>query len=108
MEKSALLLLLTRNANVWLDSLAGPVLILVAQPVMFCAAASSLTVWSPPLVKPGASLIGLTVMVKFGAVVVSTPPLSVPPLSLKESVTVALPKALAAGVKVKTPAGDTA
>ena len=36
-------------------------------------------------------------------VLVSTPPLAVPPLSWATTVTVALPKALAAGVKVSVP-----
>ena len=46
-----------------------------------CGPASSCTVWSAPLVKLGASLTALTVMVKVWAGEVSTPPLAVPPLS---------------------------
>ena len=56
-------------------------MIAVAQPGTVCAPASSSTVWFAPFVKLGASLTGVTVIVKVCAALVSTPPLAVPPLS---------------------------
>ena len=50
------------KCTVWLDSF-GPGLMKLAQPSRVCGPASSLTVWSAPLTKLGASLIGLTVIV---------------------------------------------
>ena len=70
----------------------------VAQPVTVCAPASSFTVSSAPLVKLGASLTGVTVIVNVWTRCVSTPPLAVPPLSWICTLTVAEPLALAAGV----------
>ena len=84
--------------SVWLDSLAGPALMAVAHGLTVWAPASSSTVWSAPLVKLGASLTAVTVMVKVWVALVSTPPLAVPPLSWMLTVTVAEPLALAAGV----------
>ena len=52
--------------------------------------------------KLGASFTGVIVMVRV-FVVLSTPPLAVPPLSWAMTVTVALPLAFAAGVKVSVP-----
>ena len=49
------------------------------------------------LLKDGASLTGVTVMVKLWLALASLPPFAVPPLSLEEKVTVALPLALSAG-----------
>ena len=50
------------------------------------------------LVNDGASFTGLTVMLKVQGALVSTPPLAVPPLSCRPTVTVALLLALRAGV----------
>ena len=51
-------------------SFGGPGVMLVAQLATVCAPASSATVWSAPLVKLGASLTAVTVMVKLcGALV---------------------------------------
>ena len=50
------------------------------------------------MVKLGASLTAVTVMVKVWVALVSTPPLAVPPSSWMLTVTVAVPLALAAGV----------
>ena len=52
--------------------------------------------------KLGASFTPVMAMVKV-VVLVSTPPPAVPPLSWATTVTVAVPKALAAGVKVSVP-----
>ncbi len=60
------------------------------------------------MVKVGGSLTGVTVMVNVWSALVSTPPLAVPPLSWTWTVTVAVPVAFGAGVKVRTPGGDTA
>ena len=46
----------------------------------------------------------LTVMVKVWGAEVSLPPLAVPPLSFRVTVTLATPLAFAAGVKVRVPA----
>src|SRR5262249_25895071 len=58
--------------------------------------------------KEGASLTGVTVIVKLCGALVSTPPFAVPPSSWRSTVMVALPKALAAGVKESVPVGETA
>src|SRR5690606_10210364 len=79
-----------------------------AQGSIDCAPESSSTVWFGPTVKLGASLMPLTVMVTFCGVLASTPPFAVPPLSLSTTVRVAVPDVLAVGVKLRTPAGDTA
>ena len=79
------------------DSSGGPALMNVAQPVTVCAPASSSVVWLAPLVKLGASLTAVTVIVSI-FVVASMPPFAVPPLSLTVTVTIALPLAFAAGV----------
>lgn len=50
----ALLSFVTVKVSVWLASLVGPALILVAQPV--CGSALSPTLWLAPLVNAGASL----------------------------------------------------
>ena len=70
----------------------------VAHGLTVWAPASSSTVWSAPLVKLGASLTAVTVMVKVWVALLSTPPLAVPPSSWMLTVTMAEPLALAAGV----------
>src|SRR5215208_3361063 len=84
------------------DSFAGPLEIDVAQGVTVCAPASSSLVWSAPLVKLGASLTGLTVIVNV-CFLVSTAPFAVPPLSLTQTVMIAVPDWFAAGVNVSEP-----
>ncbi len=61
----------------------------------------------PPVknVKAGASFTGRSVMVKL-FVLKSTPPLVVPPSSCTSTVTVAVPTALVAGVKVRVPPNE--
>jgi hypothetical protein len=83
-ENSPVLSFETRKFTVWADSLAGPALIAVAQATL-CAGASSATVWFAPLVKLGATLIPVTVIVKVCGALVDAPP----PLSCSETVTVA-------------------
>ena len=56
----------------------------------------------------GASFAALSVRVKVCAALVSTPPLAVRPLSCAVTVTVALPLAFVAGVKVSVPAAPIA
>ena len=81
--------------NVWLFSLAGPTLMLLAKPTTFCAPASSLTVGGlPARLKVGASLIALTVIVKdWGAVVLTLGGGAPGPLSLSVTLNVAVPLA---------------
>ena len=50
-------------------------------------------------------MTGITVIRKVFDEEVSCPPLAVPPLSLRNTVTVAMPLALVAEVNVKVPAG---
>src|SRR5439155_1642430 len=76
---------------------------LLAQLLTLCAPASSNTVWSVPLVKPGGSLTAVAVIVNVCAALVSLPPLAVPPLSCATMVTVAVPLALAAVWYVSAP-----
>src|SRR4051812_27592391 len=64
---------------------------------------SSLTVTLPPLVKDGSSFTALTVMTNTCDGDVSSPPLAKPPSSVRNTVTLALPKAFAAGVNISTP-----
>ena len=86
----------TVNVGVCVDSLAGPTLMAVAKLETVCRAASSLIVTGfPASVKLGASLTGLTVMVKVFETLVSAPPLAVPPLSINTTLNVAVPFALA-------------
>src|SRR5215212_10452158 len=59
-ENKSLLVLVSWKSTDWLDSL-GPAEMLVAQPSIVCAPASSFTLWSAPLVKPGASFTASTV-----------------------------------------------
>src|SRR5688572_26573204 len=72
-----------------------------------CAASTSRTVLptksQPSAPAVGASLTGVTVRVNSTASAVSSPLLAVPPLSDRTTVTVADPKAFAAGVKVSVP-----
>src|SRR5207247_1694526 len=81
----------TLKVSVWPDSFAGPAEIFVAQFATVWAPTLAFTDWSGPLVNEGASLTGLTVMVKFFGADVSCPPLAVPPLSLSTTVIVAEP-----------------
>src|SRR5437867_4695821 len=69
---------------------------------------SSLTVTLPPPVNDGSSLTAVTVRVNVCGDEVSEPPFAVPPLSDSVTVTVALPNAFAAVVKVSTPLGESA
>ncbi len=94
-ENRPLLVLDTLNVKPSLSP--GPAEMFVAQVALY-APESSLTVTLPPLVNVGASLTLVTVMVNWADVEVSTPPLAVPPLSLRVTVTVALPNASLAGV----------
>src|SRR6185436_2976919 len=86
-------------------SFAGPTDIPVAQPGTDCGPESSSTVWFAPLAKLGASFTGITRIVNVWSALVSWPPLAVPPLSNSRTVTVAEPKAFAAGVYVSVPVG---
>ena len=97
-NSAALVLFVTTKVSVCADSLAGPALIAVAQPVWLNAPLFSSTVTSAPLVKPGASLTDVTVMTNVCVGDASTPPFAVPPLSISRSVIVAVPLAFAAGV----------
>src|SRR4029077_10254479 len=63
----------------------------------------TVTDWSAPLVKAGTSFTAVTAMVKVCAALVSDPPLAMPPLSCRATVTVAVPFALAAVVYVNVP-----
>jgi hypothetical protein len=96
------------NVTVCADSSAGPALMAVAQPATVCAPESSRALWSAPFVKLGASLTGVTVMVKDCEALVSTPPPAVPPLSCAATLIVALPLALGAAVYVSVPSAATA
>src|SRR5438270_836767 len=102
-EKRALLLLLTMKFSAWPLSSDGPAEMAVAQPATVCGSEERRVGWLAPLVKLGASLTEVTVMVKVWAALVSTPPLAVPPLSCSWTVTVAVPLALAASVEVSVP-----
>ena len=94
------MLFVISNATVWLSSL-GPAVMAVAQPATVCAPASSVTVWSAPLVNDGASLTAVTVTVKVRTAVPLSPAvprsLSRPP-SVTVTVITAEPDALATGV----------
>ena len=70
----------------------------IAFPPVKASTTSSLTETVAGRVITGASLIGVTVIVKVCVALVSTPPLAVNPLSCICTVTVALPLALAVGV----------
>src|SRR5262245_13284811 len=61
-----------------------------------------------PLVKLGASLTAVTLIVNDCVALVSTPPFAVPPLSLIRNVIVADPFTLVVGWKVSVPVGLTA
>jgi len=71
-NRPGLLLPVTWKVSAWADSLLGPDDRAVAQLGTAWAGASSLTAWSAPLVKVGASLTGLTVMVNVCAALVLT------------------------------------
>jgi hypothetical protein len=57
------------------------------------------------MVKVGASLTSLTLMVKVCSAVVSFPSFSIPPLSFSLTVTVAVPLLLSLDLKVRLPSG---
>ena len=99
-EKRALLSLETLKVSAWPDSLAGPAVMLVAKPATVCGPESWSTVWFglAGSVKLGASLTALTVIVNVCVSLVSSPPLAVPPSSVRKTLTVAEPFAFAAGV----------
>src|SRR5258705_511442 len=80
----------------------------VAHPDTVWAGAASFRVWAAPFVKAGALLNEFTVIVKVCVAGVSTPPWGGPPLSWIWTETVAEPFALAAGVYVSVPVGETA
>src|ERR1044071_8115728 len=80
--KRLLLLLLVLNETVCDDSFAGPALIAVAHAAEY-APESSFTVTLPPLVNDGASFTLFTVIVNVCDGDVSSPPLAVPPLSIR-------------------------
>jgi hypothetical protein len=87
-EKSAkLVLLVTMNVRICPASSGGPAKMLVAQPTTICAPESSLTVRLAPFVKLGVSFTGVTVILNVWGALWSTPPLAVPPLSLRNTVT---------------------
>ena len=100
------MLSVTLKVGVWPDS-PGPALMFVAQLGTLCGPASSSTFWSGPLVKLGASFTAFTVMVKVSGVLVSCPPLAVPPSSWSSSVMSAEPLASSAGVYVSAPVAST-
>src|SRR5207302_322431 len=103
----ALLLVVTMKLTVWLDSLAGPGWMFVAQFGTFCTAGAALAekFWSAPLVKLGGWLTWVTLMTRVAGADVSWPPLAVPPSSCSATVMVALPKVWAAGVYDSVPLG---
>ena len=101
-NRAALVLLTMLNVSVWLSS-GSPSSMFVAQLLTLAAPLSSATVTSGPLVNDGVSFTAFTVISKVWLGEVSSPPLAVPPLSDRLTVTVALPLALAAGVNVNCP-----
>src|SRR5687767_1954078 len=101
--KSALLSLEVKNVSVWPLSF-GPALMPVAHAAEY-APESSLTVTLPPLVKDGSSFTALTVMTNVTGSEVLSFGETFEPLSDSVTVTVALPKAFVAGVKVRLPLG---
>src|SRR5438876_11977791 len=92
----AVLVLLTRKATAWPDSLAGPGL-KVAQPVTVCAPASSLTAGGLLAVKLGRSLTGLTVSVNVSGADVPPAPVAGPAVCRAANEKVELPEAYAFG-----------
>ena len=100
--KSEVLSLLTpRFVMLWLDSLAGPVVMVAKVPKLAAPLSCSTTTFEAK-VMTGASFTGTKLMVKV-LVARSTPPLAVPPSSCTMTVTVAEPLAFADGVKVRVP-----
>ncbi len=84
-----------------------PPRVAAAKPATVCApASSSTTTVLVANVTVGASFTGVTVIVKV-LVVLSTPPLAVPPSSWAITVTVLEPVALAAVVKISLPLKST-
>ena len=80
-NRAAFVLPVTLKLTVCPASFAGPWPIAVAHPTKVWAPASSSMLWSAPFVKLGASLTVFTVIVKLCVGELSTPPLTVPPLS---------------------------
>ena len=101
------LLVVTTKVTICDDSFAGPGEMPLAQPETDCAPRSETATRFPPPEKPGASFTGRIVKVN-DAVVESSPPFAVPPLSRAVTVTVAEPFASAAGVNVSVPSAATA
>src|SRR5476649_233311 len=95
-ENSDVLLFVTMKLTTCADSFA-PALIPVAHAADF-APEFCVTVWFGPGVNVGTSLTALIVMTKVCAALVSAPPFAVPPLSCSDTVTVAVPLTLAAGL----------
>src|SRR5918996_4776005 len=98
----------TRNDTDWADSSAGPGVIAVAHAETDCAPASSATDWSAPAANDGAEFTGVRVIAKVSGEPVSSPPFALPPSSTGLTVTVVVPFAPAAGVKVSAPSAATA
>jgi len=84
--------------KVWPASSAPPPGKALAKPAMVFSPESSLTFWLPPTVRIGSSLIGAMMMSKLWSGEVSSPPLPVPPESVTDTVTVAVPTASALSV----------
>ncbi len=102
-RNSALLSFVTAKVTTWPDSFAGPGEMPVRKLAVVLAPESSSTVTLLALsVKLGAWFTGTMVMVKV-FVLLSTPPLRMPPSSCTMTVTVAVPIIPAAGVKVSVP-----
>ena len=98
----------TVNVSNWLDSLAGPALMEVAQEGNTWGPQSSRTARFEPATNEGGSLTGLTLIVNACEAEESEPPFAVPPLSCSTTVTIAEPFASAAGVYVRDPLLSTA
>jgi hypothetical protein len=98
LKSAAFVLFVTLNVSVCPASSDGPALIAVAQPATVCSPDSSRAAWLAPAVKLGASLSGVTVIVKVCGADASTPPPAVPPLSWSTTVMVDTPVALGADV----------
>ena len=96
----------TAKLIAWPDSETGPALIPVAHDAE-CEPESSSTVTSPPETNEGASLTPSTVTENDIVTDVSTPPLAVPPSSIRTRLTTAEPSTSAAGVKDRMPSRPT-
>src|SRR5205085_157648 len=78
---------------------------LVAHDALYAAVSFALA--SPTVTNDGAALTAFTVMVNVWVAEVSTPPFAVPPLSVRNTLIVAVPLAFGAGVNVRTPLAET-